>query len=80
MTRDPIDPAAGGKLALSGRLVTMDEHFTVIDDGVIYIDAGRVAVQPASADAPAGFDQTPAGARCDDLSGSDRTAQPTPVL
>ncbi len=58
MTRDPIDPAAGGKLALSGRLVTMDEHFTVIDDGVIYIDAGRiVAAQAASADAPAGFEQ-----------------------
>ncbi len=58
MTRDPIDPAAGGKLALSGRLVTMDEHFTVIDDGVIYIDAGRiVAAEAASADAPAGFEQ-----------------------
>ena len=59
MTRDPIDPAAGGKLALSGRLVTMDEHFTVIDDGVIYIDAGRiVAAQSASDDAPPGFEQT----------------------
>src|SRR6266511_2016031 len=49
----------GNKMALSGRLVTMDEHFTVIDDGVIYIDAGRiVAAQSASDDAPPGFEQT----------------------
>jgi 5-methylthioadenosine/S-adenosylhomocysteine deaminase len=61
VSRDPIDPAAGGKLALSGRLVTMDADLTVIDDGVIYIDAGGiVAVQSVAADAPPGFEQTQA--------------------
>jgi len=51
-----IDPAAGGKQALSGRLVTMDANFTVIDAGVLYIDAGKiVAAQPAAAASPNGF-------------------------
>jgi 5-methylthioadenosine/S-adenosylhomocysteine deaminase len=61
VVREPIDPAGGSKFALSGRLVTMDQHFTVIDDGIIYVDGGRiVAAQEASAEAPPGFEQTPA--------------------
>jgi 5-methylthioadenosine/S-adenosylhomocysteine deaminase len=54
----PIDPAAGGKLALAGRLVTMDERFTVINAGVIYIDGGQIlGVLEASAPPPDGFEQ-----------------------
>jgi cytosine/adenosine deaminase-related metal-dependent hydrolase len=42
---------------LAGRLVTMDEQFTVIDDGVLYLDAGRiVAAQDAAAPPPGGFE------------------------
>jgi 5-methylthioadenosine/S-adenosylhomocysteine deaminase len=53
----PIDPAAGGKFALAGRVVTMNGQFKVIEGGAIYIDGGRiVAVQKAEAKPPAGFD------------------------
>jgi 5-methylthioadenosine/S-adenosylhomocysteine deaminase len=53
----PIDPAAGPKLALTGRVVTMDKPFTVLDRGTIYIDAGKiVAVQEAAAPPPGGFE------------------------
>ena len=42
----PIDPLTGPKLALAGRVVTMDEAFTVKTDAVVYIDRGSiVAVQ-----------------------------------
>ena len=57
MSSHAIDPAAGGKLALAGRLVTVDSQSTVIDAGVLYIDAGRiVAASPAAAAAPPGFE------------------------
>lgn len=53
----PIDPLTGGKLALAGRVVTMDDAFTVKDDGVIYIDQGQiVGVQDRQQPAPAGFE------------------------
>ena len=53
----PIDPLTGPKLALAGRVVTMDEAFTVKTDAVIYIDRGSiVAVQDRAMPAPAGFD------------------------
>jgi cytosine/adenosine deaminase-related metal-dependent hydrolase len=52
----PIDPAVPGTLVLAGRIVTMDAHGRVIDDGRLYIkDSVIVAAQPASAPAPAGF-------------------------
>ena len=45
-TRAPIDPLTGPKLALGGRVVTMDDAFTVKSDAVVYIDRGSiVAVQ-----------------------------------
>jgi cytosine/adenosine deaminase-related metal-dependent hydrolase len=54
---DPIDPAAGGKLALAARLVTMDPRFSVIDAGVLYIDSGRIlAAAEAAAPPPTGFE------------------------
>ncbi|HET7857084.1 MAG TPA: amidohydrolase family protein, partial [Gaiellaceae bacterium] len=53
---DPIDPAAGSKVALAGRLVTMDGKFTVHDPGVLYIDEGKIVdALPAGDDPPDGF-------------------------
>ena len=53
----PIDPLTGPKLALAGRVVTMDDAFTVKTDAVVYIDHGAiVAVQDRAMPAPAGFD------------------------
>src|SRR6185436_3180653 len=54
--KGPIDPLTGPKLALAGRVVTMDDNFTVITDGIIYIEQGKiVAVQKRAQPAPAGF-------------------------
>ena len=54
----PIDPLAGPKLALAGRVVTMDDAFTVIADGVVYVEHGAiVAVQERSQAPPEGFAQ-----------------------
>lgn len=45
------------KRVLSGRVVTMDAHFTVYARGNLYIDGGRiVAVQDAGAPPPSGFE------------------------
>jgi 5-methylthioadenosine/S-adenosylhomocysteine deaminase len=53
----PIDPLEGPRLALRGRIVTMDAADTVITDGVLYIDQGLLnAVQPAKAKPPVGFE------------------------
>ena len=52
----PVDPLAGPRQALAGRVVTMDDAFTVTADGVVYIDQGRiVAVQERAQPAPEGF-------------------------
>jgi 5-methylthioadenosine/S-adenosylhomocysteine deaminase len=56
----PIDPANGGTFALRGRVVTMDQNRTVLDDGVVYVrDGGVLVVQPAAAAAPGGFPAAP---------------------
>jgi len=56
----PIDPLDGPKLALAGRIVVMDEAFTVVPRGVLYIDKGSiVAAQDAAAPAPSGFAAVP---------------------
>ena len=53
----PIDPLTGPKLALAGRVVTMDDAFTVKNDAVIYIEHGAiVAVQDRALPALAGFE------------------------
>jgi 5-methylthioadenosine/S-adenosylhomocysteine deaminase len=55
--RGPIDPLTGLKLALAGRVVTMDDAFTVKTNAVVYIDRGSiVAVENRSLPAPPGFD------------------------
>jgi len=38
----PIDPLTGPKLALAGRVVTMDDDFTVRPDSIVYINQGCV--------------------------------------
>jgi len=56
----PVDPLAGPKLALRGRVVTMDDDFAVLPDATVYIDKGRIAfVQPGDQRAPEGFEATP---------------------
>ena len=57
-TSGPIDPLSGPKLALAGRVVTMDDTFTVKDDAILYVDRGSiVAVQDRARLAPAGFEK-----------------------
>jgi 5-methylthioadenosine/S-adenosylhomocysteine deaminase len=54
----PIDPAGrGAKVALGGRVVTMDAASRVLDAGVVYIDGAVIAdVRPAGDPAPDGFE------------------------
>src|SRR5687768_5531916 len=54
--KGPIDPLSGPKLALAGRVVTMDDAFSIKNDAVIYIDQGSiVAVQDRAQAAPGDF-------------------------
>jgi 5-methylthioadenosine/S-adenosylhomocysteine deaminase len=53
----PIDPLEGPKQALAGRVVTMDDRYTVLDDGVVWMEQGAiVGVQERSAPPPPGFE------------------------
>ena len=55
----PVDPLSRPRIALGGRIVTMDDDFQVVPDGVLYIDRGRiVAAQPRTQSAPSGFEGT----------------------
>ena len=57
MPRVPIDPLEGPKLALSGRLVTMDDGFGVLEGGTVYIENGRIVnVVGRGVDPPASFE------------------------
>ena len=52
----PVDPLTGPKLALAGRVVTMDDAFSVKDEAIVYVEKGRiVAVQEREQAAPPGF-------------------------
>ena len=54
-----VDPLAGPKLALAGRVVTMDDDFRVETNGVVYLELGRVvAVRARAQPAPPGFEAT----------------------
>lgn len=47
----------GAPIALSGRVVTMDAADTVVDEGVVYAEADRIAdVRPRGAPPPEGFE------------------------
>jgi 5-methylthioadenosine/S-adenosylhomocysteine deaminase len=55
--RRSIDPLTGPRQALAGRVVTMDDAFTVKPNAVMFIDRGAiVAVQDRTQPAPAGFE------------------------
>ena len=55
----PIDPLAGPKLALAGRVVTMDPQNAVRADAILYVDKGAiVAVRDRQQPAPEGFETT----------------------
>lgn len=59
-TKKPFDPADSPKIALQGRIVTMDAGFRVLDRGRVFSqNGGIVAVQDATAPAPAGFSNIP---------------------
>ena len=67
--KDPIDPNVGPRFVLAGRVVTMDDHLTVVPDGRVYVDGGVIAaVLPAAAPAPAGFEGQDAAEHGHDLS------------
>ena len=58
--KSAVDPLTGPKLALTGQVVTMDDTFSTMRRGTVYIDRGGiVAVQDAARPAPAGFENTP---------------------
>jgi len=59
MPKIPIDPLDGPQYALRGRIVTMNSRRSIINDGIIYIDKGRIiAVTKSGVNAPAGFTGT----------------------
>lgn len=58
MPLSTLDPLGKSRYALRGRVVTMNDAGDVLDRGVVYIDAGRIAaVLPTGAPAPADFQQ-----------------------
>ena len=55
-----IEEPTGLKLALEGRVVTMDAQRRVLERGVVYVDSGVIAqVLPEAATPPAGFEAVP---------------------
>lgn len=59
-TKKPFDPAVSPRIALEGRVVTMDAAFRVIQRGRVFTEnGGIVAVQDAGAPAPQGFADVP---------------------
>jgi 5-methylthioadenosine/S-adenosylhomocysteine deaminase len=53
-----IEPPAGSKLALRGRVVCMDAEFTVLKRGTVYVEDGTItAVRQDTAPPPRGFEQ-----------------------
>jgi 5-methylthioadenosine/S-adenosylhomocysteine deaminase len=60
MPTTPIDPLNSSPYALAGRVVTMDAAYSILDQGAIYIDAGRiVAIQPSGMAPPAAYEDAP---------------------
>ncbi|MET7905478.1 hypothetical protein [Streptomyces sp. NPDC005336] len=55
----PVVREEAPRFALRGRIVTMDPHHTVLDDGVLYISHGVIdAVRPSGAPRPPGHEET----------------------
>ncbi|MDM0116323.1 amidohydrolase family protein [Variovorax sp. J22R133] len=56
----PIDPLTSPRIAISGRVVTMDDSFSVKKAGVVYIGNGSIVAIQSKGDAPpAGFENVP---------------------
>jgi hypothetical protein len=56
----PIDPLGSPRYILEGRVVTMNENFDVLDQGRVYIDAGRIkAVLTSDDPVPEGMENAP---------------------
>ncbi|MFG2146305.1 amidohydrolase family protein [Streptomyces sp. NPDC048696] len=54
----PAGTPAASRFALRGRIVTLDEPGTVLDDGILYVTGQLIEdIRPATAPAPPGFDQ-----------------------
>ena len=57
MATTPTDPATSPQWALAGRIVTMDQHATVIADGVVWVKNAAIAALTKRGDNPPdGFD------------------------
>jgi len=55
--KGPVDPLTGPRLALAGRVVTMDDAFAARPDAIVYVDKGRiVSVQNRAQPVPEGFE------------------------
>jgi 5-methylthioadenosine/S-adenosylhomocysteine deaminase len=60
MKASPVDPGVSAPIALTGRIVTMDDKGTVFDEGIVYARDGSItAVLPADSPAPAGYEKVP---------------------
>ena len=58
--RAPLVRSTAPRFGLEGRVVTMDPNDTVLDRGVVYVDAGRIAaVAPTGSPPPDGFAGAP---------------------
>ena len=56
MPKIPIDPLDGPQYALRGRIVTMSSRRSIVKDGIVYIDKGKIVAVAKSTDAaPDGF-------------------------
>jgi len=56
----PVDPLTGPRLALAGRVVSMDDGFTVKSDAIVYVDKGFiVSVRERAQPAPSGYEDVP---------------------
>jgi 5-methylthioadenosine/S-adenosylhomocysteine deaminase len=56
MAKIPIDLLDGPQYALKGRIVTMNDHREIINDGILYVDKGRIiSSQKSSVPPPPGF-------------------------
>jgi hypothetical protein len=48
----PIDPAISPQWALAGRIVTMDQHASVIADGAVWVENAAIAALTTRGDDP----------------------------
>src|SRR5437763_7570396 len=47
-----MNPLASGHYALQGRIVTMDKANTVLNDGTVYVDSGKIVAVRAKGEPP----------------------------